>query len=372
MPHIRQLYRPMKNSLRFWPGISAFLLAGAALVAISMWTGQGAPPVRWTPHPGHRSFWFGFFLGFIAFYLCVFLARKGLAEFRAHAKGAFMNRRFLIYLAAAVALVFGSISLAIVVAPDAGSTFPQSLWWRIAKEPGGFFIIITGLPTLCFVALAVQQLREIRRTVSSFSELIDRICDLADKATNANPVRILAYTPAVGYLARPDAEWEQFQAAINRKDPNGGPIAEIICLEEPALQTWHNLFAGRETSRGTLDSEMTKEASRLAEGLLQQLQSGRRYKPCETVHRLPLDFMPGYYFFFTKDRAIIVVPLFLPLPNSAPQLKQERLPTVQMIGFETSERALVQDVEGMYDYYKSLSKTMDGKNPSMHLVERVS
>lgn len=359
MIHFRKLSSVSRRAARFWPGISAFVISAAILVTLSVWIGHDAPSGKpWTqliwPQLIHRNFWLGFFFGIIAFYLPIFFVRKGFTEFRSHAKSALMTGTFLKYLALSVLAVAVSIWLATAVAPEDRRTPWQSFWWRVAKEPGGFFIIFTGLPTLCFLALAVQQLREIRRTISSFSELIDRVCDLADKATNANPIRILAYTPAVGYLARPDAEWDQFQKAIARKDSKG-PIAEIICLQETDLASWHDLFVGRQTSRD-IDLEMTREASTLAEGLLRDLQQDTHYKACKSVHRLPFDFMPGYYFFFTKDRALIVVPLFLPLPGSAPEPRQQQLPTVQMIGFETAERALIQDVEQMYDYYKSLAK----------------
>jgi hypothetical protein len=343
---------------RYLPAISAFVITAVVLIAISMWIAHDKPRVQWRLQLMHRNFWLGFFGGLIASSLAYFLAWKGSADFRGHARAAFANWAFVSYAILSTAAVGLSIYLATAIVPDPQRSHWESFWTHVAKEPGGFFALVTGLPTLCFLALAVQQLREIRRTISSFSELIDRVCDMAKKATGANPIRILAYTPAVGYLARPDSEWHQFYSAICKKDKRTGkPIAEIICLRGSHLKVWHELFVERTTSRGKINLAMSRQATASAEGLLEILKKDDDNNACDTVHRLPTDFMPGYYFFFTKDRAIIVVPLFLPLPSSAPKVEQKKLPTVQMIGFETADRALVQDVEQMYDYYKELSKS---------------
>jgi hypothetical protein len=177
---------------------------------------------------------------------------------------------------------------------------------------------------------------------------------MAKKATDDNPVRILAYTPAIGYLAQPTRDWNKLYEALKRKT-NGRPIANIICLREGDLEVWHKLFVGRRTLRGQVTLNQANEATRAANNLLGDLGEDSIGNPVSgTVCRLPWRYMPGFYTFLTRERAIIVTPLFLPFPKGAPREQQEGLPTVQMIGLETSDRAIIRDIEQMYDYYAHL------------------
>src|SRR5207253_40641 len=80
-----------------------------------------------------------------------------------------------------------------------------------------------------------------------------------------------------------------------------------------------------------------------------------------TVKELPFEFMPGYYFFVGRKRAIVVAPLNLPFPKGAPQVQQEGLPTVQMIGFETNDRGIIHDLQVLYRTYRRLPSAFIAK-----------
>jgi len=96
-----------------------------------------------------------------------------------------------------------------------------------------------------------------------------------------------------------------------------------------------------------------------------------RKNPCSAVKRLPHDFMPGYYFFYNSQRAIVVAPLNLPSPKGSPPTKLQEGgssgPTVHMIGFETNDRGIIRQLAEVYkdyaklpsDYLAEHSETMD-------------
>jgi hypothetical protein len=184
---------------------------------------------------------------------------------------------------------------------------------------------------------------------------------MAKNATPDAPLKILAYTPAIGFLAQPINDWNRLRNALDQK-PNGRPIVEVVCLRERDLSIWHKLFIGRTTLRGVVTSNMTDDATIAANTLLSHISQDGVGKPIQgTVHRLPWRFMPGFYLFIIRERAIIVTPLFMPFPKGAPKQKQESLPTVQMIGVETQDRAIIRDVESIFNYYKMLPQNPLGE-----------
>jgi hypothetical protein len=151
-----------------------------------------------------------------------------------------------------------------------------------------------------------------------------------------------------------DHDWIRFHNAITTKD-EGRPRTNIVCLDHDDLGVWHRLFEGRRTLRKKLQLQDVDTATKAAEGLLEDLQRDSFGKKVPgTVHRLPWHLMPGFYVFFTRRRALIVTPLFLPFPRGAPKSLQEELPSVQMIGLETGDRSVINDIEKLYAYYASL------------------
>lgn len=325
--------------------------------------------VTWLPKKEDGSTHLGVFIG-VAIGLAitlvlVFVNSKGWFGYRERIKHAFTNPFFVVSLIAALLLYFAVFAVANAIKPapvaEQKGLWP-SLFYHLEVNPGGWFAVVTGIATLCGLAFALEQLWEMRRAIRSFAELIDRIEDLAKSATPDNPLRIVAYTPAVGYLAQPNEDWLRFKAAVARHAGAGEPTSQIVCLKQQDLATWHNRFVGRVTLRGKLTSTDCTSATTAAEGLATALQQNAQYgaAAATNVCRLPSDFLPGYYLFFTKRRALIVVPLFFPLPIPNPPPTgladfNERLPTVQMIGFETTDRAYIKDFELMFQRYFELN-----------------
>lgn len=242
-------------------------------------------------------------------------------------------------------------------------------WLVFVKEhPRGTFDVVVGLAGLIGLWLAVvseraarESKREALSAVHTFEDLIDRLCEMAGKATAEHPLRILAYTASIGYIAQPTEQWNRLHEALRRR-VNGRPVTKIICLRQSDLDVWHKLFVGRVTLRGEITADVAEAATLAANTLLDELQrDGFGNVIPDAVARLPRYFMPGFYLFFIRNRAMIISPLFFPFPRGAPQKLQETLPTVQMIGLDTPDRAVIAQVEQLYRYYSSLPQSSLGE-----------
>ena len=278
----------------------------------------------------------------------------------------------------------------ILIATAAFLVFALVIWWfsawangdpghgrhLIQHDPGGIFAAFMGFVTIVGFAFTLHDLRELRRRITTFPDLIDRLSFMLNEVDGDDVVRVLAYTPALGYIALEDSEFQSFYATLLRRKKNGKPCAEIVCLNEKDLADWHNLFIGRRTRRKKLDKEdhpgtqpvplqirdgevnekLAAAATKKGEQILKHLIDDDVLDPAEPqIKRLPFEFLPGYYFFLTADRAIVVAPLQLPFPKGAPKRTQKNLRgTVQMLGFETNDRAIIRDLSDLYETYQSL------------------
>jgi hypothetical protein len=352
-----QSRRFVSRLLRLLPSISAVVLVTLGLVIVSVWIASGTSQligVRETP--SLPFFYLGLFVGIFLVLSLLPLAVKGVPEYATSLRQATKTWFFSLSVLGGVLCVALFAELANSIEPYEKQPALRSWWMHLHHDPGGIFAAFTGVATIYGLAFTIQSLREIRRTISSFPELIDRVEEMAATATESQPLKILAYTPAVGKLALRDHDWTRFRKAITRDSAEGRPTTNIVCLERDDLGVWHRLFEGRRTLKKKLQLEDVDAATDAAESLLDRLQQKDSFGKmvAGTVHRLPWHLMPGFYVFFTRKRALIVTPLFLPFPRGAPKTLQEDLPSVQMIGLETGDRSVINDIEKFYDYYASL------------------
>jgi hypothetical protein len=351
--------------MKLLPGIIAFCLLAVCFVITSLWLEQPSrPPLIWIPRLEHGDIHLGILggmlVGLLICFVLVCFGSKGFYGYRARIGHAFSNWVLVLSFLGALIGYFIILVIASNVKPlTAQPGIWPSLMVHIEENPGGLFVLLTGLPTLYGLALAMEQLWEMRRAIRSFSELIDRVSVMAKSATPENPLQIVAYTPAVGYLAQPTNDWNRFMKAVTRRvdTGTGKPVTRIVCLKGAELSTWHKLFEGRTTMRGMIDSTLSSAATTAGEQLVTELGNDQHGNSCDNVCRLPSSCLPGFYLFFTKHSAIIVVPLFLPLLQLPANLQTANatLPTVQMIGFETTDRAYIKDFELMYQRYFELN-----------------
>jgi len=339
---------------RHGPVISVVLLLSAGLVFLSVCSYYQTASLG-EPLSAERSiFYLGFFVGMALCLALIPVAVKGYPEYSAPVRDAINSKLFFLSLLVGIICVALFAIVANFIEPSPGQSRMSAWWMHLHHDPGGIFAAFTGVVTIYTLLYTVGSIRDIRRTVSSFSELIDRVHKMAGNATDSNPLRILAYTPAIGFLALRKHDWDKFHKAVTTPI-DGKPMTNMVCLEHDDLDVWHQLFVDRRTLKKKIELQDAKDANTAAENLLRVLGKDSLGKDVpDSVHRLPWRFMPGFYLFFTRERAIIVVPLFLPFPKGAPKSLQEELPSVQMIGLETQDRSLISDVEKVYGYYLNL------------------
>ena len=153
-----------------------------------------------------------------------------------------------------------------------------------------------------YTILFMQDRRGLNKPITSFSELMTDLSKLIE-ISGDEPIQMVCYTPAIGFLAQPKDEWNALKSAIEKKSKN----ISIACLEELPLKEWHDNFIGRYTlERSIISNEMTRNATTVSEELLSKIQKD------SIIKRKPFDELPEYYLFASTSRVIIVTPLFLP------------------------------------------------------------
>ena len=264
------------------------------------------------------------------------------------------------------------------------------VWWLSAIEttgnkikhlyqhdPGGIFAAFMGVVTIGGFALTLHDLREIRRRITTFPDLVDRLDDMFRGARKKldDSVRFLAYTPALGYIALQDDDFKTLYNAIHTLNLDGKPVADMTCLSRKDLKEWHDLFVGRRTRRrefegsagtstsvqrpvkaGVVDEQLAEAATIKGERIIRIIreEADNSSDGNSRIKRLPFEFLPGYDFFVSSERAILVAPLQLPFPKGAPKMTQQTHRTVQMLGFETNDRAIIDELLELYHSYQAL------------------
>ncbi|HBB87268.1 MAG TPA: hypothetical protein DC047_06605 [Blastocatellia bacterium] len=61
----------------------------------------------------------------------------------------------------------------------------------------------TTFATVFGIIMGWRTLSQQQKTITDFPKLINKLCDMADESSSEQPLQILAYTPALGYLAEP-------------------------------------------------------------------------------------------------------------------------------------------------------------------------
>jgi hypothetical protein len=218
---------------------------------------------------------------------------------------------------------------------------------ELIRNPGGLFAIISGVATFIGVYITLQSIHELRQTISSFPELVDRVCDLIDSTRVTTPsgdfIRFMAFTPFIGSLSLPERETNKLRSKLVAESAK----VEIICLDKEDLHAFHQLFLGRITDRGKISQEIINSVCRDTETILDTWNGAKQPK------RKSQDRLPGYYLFANSRRAILAMPFFMPLPSdSLNQAAIQDLPPVQMFGFETGDSGIIQSVHRMFDLYR--------------------
>jgi hypothetical protein len=158
----------------------------------------------------------------------------------------------------------------------------QPLLYRVQKRDAG--------ESVCRILFYKTKAAHYPFFVSDFSELMDKLVEQLKRNKNERTY-FMAYTPALGFLALPETEWDKLREAMigNAKKTN-----RLICPSEPDIQSFHQDFMGRQTKRTEkIEQKLIDSANQTAEQFIKELEAvGGR------VRRRARSTLPSYYLFF--------------------------------------------------------------------------
>jgi hypothetical protein len=234
-----------------------------------------------------------------------------------------------------------------------------------AELPGGAKFEIDKIDEL------QRSLNPWKKTVSRFADLMQWVAELIEETGEEDTVKFLAYTPALGFLTRPDKDWRRLHKLLIERNN-----VQIICLRQTDLEKWHQSFLNKRTVRpeGIISQALIKKANNVSELLLSDKR--RQYNPSvKPVIEKSWDQMPGYYLFANSKRAIIAAPLFLPGDPKKGQVQDDadgylRNTPVKMLGFESNDNWTVWMVNEVCDHYArtNVGGTRDDLGEASHVV----
>ena len=182
--------------------------------------------------------------------------------------------------------------------------------------------------------------------ITSFKALMEKSSHLIKSTEPTEQIRIIAYTPALGFLSRSATEWDRLKEAFRNTKAN----ISITCLDKELLSKWHSNFIGRQTERniGKIDIKLAEMATQQSEKLLEETSNvqAKRVQWCN---------LPQYYIVSNNKWAIIVVPFFLPEQDDKYTEKERGgLPRVDMVGIMTNDTNILNMVNKVHDNYDKL------------------
>jgi hypothetical protein len=236
-------------------------------------------------------------------------------------------------------------------------------WIKVAivvlTNPGGIFALITGAATLIGTYIAVHSILEMKHTITSFPQLMERVTHLInDKSKDPDMgVLYLAFTPLPG-------SWNAgSRTAKNLKNALGDPDNKIrvACLklgDDEDHTKFLNLFKDKEMPSGKVSQEVINEyhaecvniASVLKGSEYDNLTGKKKAaKYLSALHELEDAKMPGYYFFVSSERAIVAIPVGMPTLKH-PTITGNAV-NVQTLGFETTDRQIIDMLQKEFERY---------------------
>ena len=221
----------------------------------------------------------------------------------------------------------------------------------LAGHTGGAVGFIISIVTLVAFALTIQQLRDFQNRITSFKDLLKRVEYISGLSSADDKLHVIAYTPAVGFLAQPKRDWNRMRNSMLAVDEDEKHKTRVVVLNETLLKQWHDKFIGRRTLAGTVsvaDADGSQiEAMKIKSAL-----------GCDYIE-LDYESLPGYYCFFTSSRAIIATPMFLPIYGQNAD-ERTKLPSTHMLGYETSDRATIDDLFHQFSYLEETAPVPPG------------
>lgn len=236
----------------------------------------------------------------------------------------------------------------------------RPVWWKMLLiNPGGLFVLVTGTLTFVGTYIALQTILEMKHTITSYPQLIDRLVDMIDDAGDSvDGVMFLAYFPLPGSWQVRKAKEKLKESLHNRRRK-----IRMVCLTaEDHLKYLHVIAEKGTVEKGKVTDDEICEFQKESESILKVVGGTEEY-PASLVNppkkeeqfraapvRKAYKDMPSYYFFVSEHRAIVVIPVGLPPIDGAGSSTRTRF-NVETLGFETTDRHIIQLLQRRFEDY---------------------
>ncbi|MFZ4724290.1 MAG: hypothetical protein ACOYMD_02485 [Paludibacter sp.] len=217
--------------------------------------------------------------------------------------------------------VFILIAISVIV-----SIFFPSKFRSLIENPGGIFALVTGFFTLLGTFIAVQTILEMKRTITTYTQLLIRLTELIQSASDKDEeIKILCYFPLPGsWQVKIENVKNDLETSLRDKKRK----IKIICLCDVDHFKFLLTIAKKrnEQKNKKISAEMLLDFQIKTENLLTTLNGEEKYptKILEKENKKEKHFrskplrisskdIPPYYFFVSDHRAIIVTPVGLPI-----------------------------------------------------------
>jgi hypothetical protein len=214
----------------------------------------------------------------------------------------------------------------------------------IFENPGGIFTIVCGFLTLWGVWLTVESLIDIKQTIHTFRDMIERVCELIKTTESNDRVKIVAYTPTTGCFAVQEPVWNKLWALLQSPEYS----IDMVCLSMEDIKIWYQNYLSEINNQSKID-QMLQETDVIFKSF-ENLKSVD-LKKLRTLKTRKWEQLPGFYIFCNRKKAIITTPFFMPNIKNGNILHKSGIGKPQMLGFETTQHHLVDAAERMFEYY---------------------
>jgi hypothetical protein len=217
---------------------------------------------------------------------------------------------------------------------------PHSFMTTALTNPGGFFALLTGAGTLIGTYIAIQSILEMKHTITSYPQLVDRLKELIREAGDSHDgVIFLTYSPLPG-------SWQlrgNWKNQLKKWMTDKRRCIRAVCLtEDDHLRLLMDISSRGTPTKPNIDPEETVAFQRECDSVLNILETKGKRAPGEPdadidaqafqvkPTRLTWKRMPGYYFFASEKRAIIVIPIGISQLDDFVAFSQEDLRNVPL------------------------------------------
>jgi hypothetical protein len=228
----------------------------------------------------------------------------------------------------------------------------------LRRHAGGVFDIVLGFFSLAGIYLTLAEVLDIRNSIVSFRDLLNRIEVLIKETPKNDKISMMILTPAMGCMVLPFKEWNRIGELVKSQDHH----VSLTCLNDQEMAGWFNSYILLSDSTDDTSQKLERISSGIAAS--KSILSELRRNATELGHDLPVEGsfenFSRAYLIANRVRAIVAVPLYMPTTTYQPNVDDHYNKRVQFIGFETQDFHLIESITEEIAMRRTFFETANG------------